>query len=401
MRSIHSALGISLLFVLTACNRREEPSPPAAEDSRTAARLEDAPFAKGPGLAAPFAIPVRPYDLVYDPYRERVYASLNGPEYGLVVRINPTTGEIDGQVRLEGGVGPLALSPDGSRLWAGVQSAKFSGLCRIDVETMTAGKPTPLDPKHPTHPVAARLVMLPGTKDTVVASLVGSSRPTAAVYDAGVVRAEFISEKVCSSMVYSGEGETFFAFNNKSTGFELQELLVTDAGIRHVKSYPNVFEGFESQSLLTVGGGRIIGVSVGGGNVTGKVFDIKTRKLVHDLPGFKSIGIDERSRRLYLVNPGESVSDDYEFSTCQVEVRNLDTYEPGAAYALPPKVRKTTGVTFPAPTVKKDGPQWLGYYGGTCRPVLMLGESVLVVNRLALTFLPVADILKGSAKKGD
>jgi hypothetical protein len=78
--------------------------------------LTDAPFAKGSRLAAPFALRGLAYDLVYDPYRERVYASLNGQEYGVVARINLGTGEIDGQLRLEGQVGPLALSPDGSRL---------------------------------------------------------------------------------------------------------------------------------------------------------------------------------------------------------------------------------------------------------------------------------------------
>lgn len=371
------------LFVLSGCDLPSDQQDPPAGPS------QPAEFAAGPDLDSPYVIPAKAYDIVYDPFRGKVYASLNGPEYGVVVKINPNNGEIEHHVKMEGDAGPLALASDGSQLWVGVQSKDFAGLCMIDLATMTAGKRKRLDPNYPDRPIAVRLNMIPGTNDAVVASLAGTSRPTAAVYDASTIRPDFVSKSVCSNMVYSGEKDVYFAFNNKDTGFELHELLVSDTGIRLVKSYANVIAGFDSQRILTAGGGRVFGVG-------GSVFDVKTRKLIHTLSPFTGVGICESNDTLFVVNAGLGVNDEFPFSHCHVEVQKLSNFEPGPVYDLPANVRTVEGFQFPA---KTSDDLWGRYYEDTCRPVLLLGENTLVVNNYGMMFLPVKDILQGTGKR--
>jgi hypothetical protein len=372
MRNTGFAVWFGCLFVLSACDRREE-------SNQTAARLADAPFAKGPHIAAPFAIYPRAYDLLYDPYRGRVFASINRNGYSALVRINPSTREIDGELRLEGRFGPLALSPDGSRLWVGFNNQQVAGLYRVDPETMKHDELMLMNPNYPSRPIPASLVMLPGTKNTLVASLVGISKPTAGVYDNGVARPETVDGPICFGMVYSGEATTFFAFNNESTGWELQELLVTDAGIRYVTGYPNVVRRFES--ILTSGGGRIFPTN-------GKVFDVKTRKPIGELPSPGHVAIDELNRRLYLVTH-ESGRLDYNISVLDWDsLKSISTYHvAGDLHSLE--------VKFPASNMQVPGE------ATTIKPVLMLGETGLVVNVGPMTFLPTAEILNGATKKGD
>lgn len=372
-----------MLFVLSGCDLPSNQENPSVRPSKPAE------FSAGPDLDSPYVIPGKAYDIVYDPFRGKVYASLNGPEYGVVVKINPNNGSIEHHVQMEGDAGPLALASDGSQLWVGVQSKNFAGLCMIDVATMTPGKPIRLDPNYPDRPIAVRLNMIPGTNGAVVASLAGTSRPTAAVYDEGMIRPEFVAKSVCSNMVYSGEKDVYFAFNNKDTGFELHELLVSDTGIQLVKSYADVIAGFDSQRILTAGGGRVYGEG-------GSVFDVKTRKVIHNLLPFTGVGICEANDRLFVVSAGLGVNNEFPFSHCHIEVQKLSNFEPGPVYDLPPHVRTVKGFQFP---VKTGDDLWGRYYVDTCRPVLLLGENTLVVNNYGMMFLPVKDILQGQGKR--
>jgi hypothetical protein len=388
MRLSAFALLFASVGLLPGCDRRTEsvplPARPAdAEPARPVppqARLEDAPFAKGPRMADAFSIKGPAFDLVYDPYRERVYASLNGEEVGVVARIKPDSGELDGEVRLAGEVGPMALAPDGSNLWVVVHTAQAPQLCRIDLKTMKADEPKALQPSPDNWPAPDALVMVPGTSNSFVAAYVGYKNVV--VYDAVKVRPEQVGGKVCAGLAYAGEGATFFAYNNADTGWQLYELLVTDNGVRLVQEHLGVIDSFR------------VGISAGAGRIyasNGCVFDVKAKKTIGRLPGGGDVAIDPLNRRAYQVRHEPYVGD-------QVTVFDWDSFEPRASYLARQTIPFRDTAKLPL-TMTAGLPVGRRYLGKTCKPVLMLGESGLVINREhVLTFLPTAVILKAEPK---
>jgi hypothetical protein len=346
------------------------------------ARLEDAPFAKGPRMAEPLMIKGPAYDLIYDPYRERVYASLNGDDVGMVARLKPDTGELDGEVRLAGEVGPMAMSADGSNLWVAVHTAQAPKLCRIDLKTMKADELSPLKPTdNYDWPAPDALAMVPGTSNTFIAAYVGYKNVV--VFDAAKPRLDQVGNKVCAGLVHSGDGTTFFAFNNMDTGWQLYELLVTDTGIRVVEEHIGVIDDFR------------IGIAAGGGRIytgNGRVYDIKAKKTIGRLPGTGEVALDLFNRRAYQVR--------HESNFDQVTVFDCDSFEQRPSYVsrhtLP--FRDTAKLKL---TMSPQGGLTFGrrYLGNTCKRVLMLGESGLVINRgHVLTILPTVAILKVEPK---
>jgi hypothetical protein len=375
MRLRAFALFFASLLFLPGCDKGTGPIP-------TQARLEDAPFSKGPRMEAPFSIKGSAYDLVYDPYRERVYASLNGDDVGVVARIKPDSGDLDGEVRLAGEVGPMAMSPDGSNLWVVVHTAQVPKLCRIDLKTLTADEPKALQPSTYNHPAPDALVMVPGTSSSFVAAYVGFKN--IAVFDEVRPRPEQVGGRVCAGLVYAGEGTTVFAFNNADTGWQLYELLVTDNGVRLVQEHIGVIDDFR------------VGISAGAGRIytsNGRVFDVKAKKTIGRLPGSGDVAIDTFNRRAYQVRHEPYVGN-------QVTVFDWDSFAPRASYLAPKTIPFRDTAKLKLTMTGQGGlPGGRRYLGNTCKPVLMLGESGVVINREhVLTFLPTAVILQGEQK---
>jgi hypothetical protein len=102
---------------------------------------------------------------------------------------------------------------------------------------------------------------------------------------------------------------------------------------------------------------------------------------------------DTINRRVYQVRPQPLLGD-------QVTVFDWDSIEPRASYLAAQTIPVRDSVKLKQTFIGSGAPP-MGrrYLGRSCKPVLVLGESGLVINRqTALTFVPTAEILKADRK---
>ncbi len=132
-------------------------------------------------------------ELIYDPLRQRIYASVpstGGARANSVTIINPETGEIGPSIDVGLNPGKLALSDDGRYLYV---SIGFAGsVRRVDLES---GKPDlqfALSPLQGAAAQARDLEVAPGNAHAVAIATAdfggGLSAASAAIYDDGVAR---------------------------------------------------------------------------------------------------------------------------------------------------------------------------------------------------------------------
>src|SRR5262249_2941652 len=131
---------------------------------------DDEPLPKpvpGPKLEKILPVELDANDLVYDPTRGHLYASVGSAaanHANSVVAVDAATGQLVWSLNVGSHPGSLALSGNGKALGIGLGGAK--AIQRIDVARRQVGPLIPLDDGF-----AEKVVVLPGTTDVVVVSL--------------------------------------------------------------------------------------------------------------------------------------------------------------------------------------------------------------------------------------
>ncbi len=182
-------------------------------------------------------------DMVYDPTRNVLYASVAGtsPIYtGSIVTIDPTTGAILGALPLGQEARRLALSDDGSRLYAGVNAA----VQPIDLGSGTLGTPFAVgsDPFFgPLQPGA--MAVLPGQPLSVAVAR-GSSFPTVAIFDSGVPRGSVTKYGTpITSLVLGPSPGTLYGYNDYDSGYDLSTIQVDATGATITRTDGDLIQG--------------------------------------------------------------------------------------------------------------------------------------------------------------
>jgi uncharacterized repeat protein (TIGR01451 family) len=174
-------------------------------------------------------------DLVYDPYSQRLYASVSsraGDIGNTVTAIDPATGTIEWSLFVGSEPGRLALSDDGHWLYVALDGA--TGIQRVDLPNHALDIQFSLgsDASNGTYRVGD-MEVLPGQPDSVAVSRVSATSTWSlgvAVYDNGVQRPTTSTTNTyaaSNAITFSDTASTLYAFGINL----LQTLSVDNSGV--------------------------------------------------------------------------------------------------------------------------------------------------------------------------
>jgi uncharacterized repeat protein (TIGR01451 family) len=158
-------------------------------------------------ISVPIAqyVPMYTGDIVYDPIRERLFATTqNDPYYSnSIVEINPSTGNVEQYLLTTFVPAKIAISTDSQYLYVG--TAQDGIVARIDIQSWTNDLVFPLgnDPNSLAY-VAADFAPLSGQPQSIAVSMhtwYGNYNPKVEIFDGGVARTNILVE---------GGGGTYF-----------------------------------------------------------------------------------------------------------------------------------------------------------------------------------------------
>lgn len=212
-------------------------------------------------------------DLVYDPVRDLIYASVpgsQGAEGNSVAVIEPLTGAVAFHP-VGSDPGELAISDDASALFVGLDGE--AAVRRLDLPSLTGPAPFSLgaDPFFgPRH--AADLEVQPGDSQVVAVSLAldGVSPPHdgVAIYDHGVELPGVTPGHTGSDrIVFSDDPTRLYGQNTKSTEFGFRRMTVGPSGVAIDDVTRELISGFNEDiefagGLVFAIGGEVVDPSV-------------------------------------------------------------------------------------------------------------------------------------------
>jgi DNA-binding beta-propeller fold protein YncE len=252
----------------------------------------------GPKLDKTLTVALQANDLAYDPGRGCLYAAVGNtaPNHAnTVTALKPATGAVLWSVNVGNDPAVLALSDDGRALWVGLGGA--AAIQRVDLTTRQAGPQHPLGNGGFGPSFVEQMQVLPGTTDTVVASLqrhgVSPRHDGVAVYDNGVRRPNKTQDHTGANRIAcSDDPHVVYGYNNETTEFGLRRLEVDANGVREAQVFGGVIQGFNVG--IAYAGGRIYGS-------TGAVVDAKGGVLAGTIPAGGSVTVDAAAKRAYYL----------------------------------------------------------------------------------------------------
>ena len=250
------------------------------------------------GISDLFAVSVPSNDIIYDPVRQRIYASVpssGGTRANSVVAINPATGEITGSVFVGSEPGRLAIADDASFLYVALNGA--ASVRRVDLATFTADIQFLV--WHTGTLYAEEIEVIPGAPRSVAISIMnpGSSPRLSgvAIYDDGVRRPTMAQGHTGSNRIEFGEAaDVLYGYNNETTEFGLRRNTVTASGVSETWVQSNLISGFGVE--LEYDAGRIY-------STNGAVIDMASRSRVGTLSASGFVRPDAARQRVYFLEP--------------------------------------------------------------------------------------------------
>ncbi len=186
-------------------------------------------------------------DIVYDRNSGKIYASVSGDAAlspNTITTLDPFTGATGASGFIGSAPGQLALSDDGTYLYAALQGAAAVG--RMPVASMTRDLQFSLDSDSGGPYYADDLKVLPGSPTSIAVSRRGPSPYTAshkgiAIYDNGVPRALQTGNDGYNVRVeFSDTASTLYAYTINNSSSEFRTLSVTPAGVAVTSSTQNL-----------------------------------------------------------------------------------------------------------------------------------------------------------------
>lgn len=242
-------------------------------------------------------------DIIYDPTRQTIYASVPSGAAGNadnVVRINPATGAIGPAVTSGSNPGRLALSGDGQFLYVGLDGA--NSIRRFDLQSSSTANEFSLGMGSFGRPNRAEdIEVLPGQPQSVAVALddLGAHQGVA-IYDNGVARPNRAPQIPQNNVLeFAGNAATLFGYNSANTEFGLHRYNVDANGLTHVTTVSNMII---SNADIRFDNGLLFASN-------GVVFDPQTSTMVgsFQLPGFGySVAPDAANNRVYFLSAANS-----------------------------------------------------------------------------------------------
>lgn len=168
-------------------------------------------------------VPVRANGIVYDKFRDRIYASVpstGGRTGNTITVINPNTAQIESSTPVGPDPGALALSRDGSRLYVGLNGSE--SIRTVKANTMEPGMQFELGKDHLGRALIAHEIEVSPDDASVIAvsKVLGNDRYTHAgvtIFDDGIKRLNesggWGSIKLYKTIEFSDRGDTLYGLS--------------------------------------------------------------------------------------------------------------------------------------------------------------------------------------------
>lgn len=236
--------------------------------------------------------------LAYDSGRNLLWASIPGTAAALgnsVVSIDPGTGNIVDTISAGSEPSTLALSADGSHLFAALGGAP--AVASIDLSTKQSSVFSVLDPSNSLYWSAIGLSAISGQSNSLIAvrSAPGGPHSSIVAYDAGVARKNMFNNGTGSGL-YSQYAQTVSSADSANTFYaadtalhygdgthDVWRLVVDSTGVRLDKQLNNLLLGSGSAAGATTGYAQPVSLVYDGGRLftsAGQMFKPDTTRIL-------------------------------------------------------------------------------------------------------------------------
>lgn len=239
------------------------------------------------------------YDVVYEPYSQRLYASVNStdPTYGnSIAVINPVTGAIEGSAFVGSGPRKLAVSSDGQYIYVGLYGA--GKVSRFNVASTTVDQEFSLGTGSYGTTYVEDIAVQPGNPYVIAVSRYrkGASprHDGVAIYDNGIIRPQITGGYTRNNVIeFSDSPDILYGYCNETTGFGVYTNIVNDYGVALGSAHSFLISGFGVD--IEYDGGRLYATS-------GRVVDTSTMQLAGTFATSGKVEPDYEIRRTFFIN---------------------------------------------------------------------------------------------------
>jgi DNA-binding beta-propeller fold protein YncE len=274
-------------------------------------------------------IPLATNDILYDPFTQKIYASVPSGAGGIgnsITVIDPVEGDVGASVFIGSEPGKLAISDDGRYLYAALDGAAAVRRFNIPEQAAELQFSLGFDPSFGPFFVED-IEVLPGNPEAVAVSRrnrgLSPRHEGVAIYDNGVQRPRTTPDHTGSNVIeFSASASRLYGLNNETTEFGFRRMSVDESGAVVVDV---------ARDLVTTGFGTDIEFDDGRLYATnGRVIDPEARVLLGAYPGIPSASLvepdSENERVFFLAGSG---------STWTLRAFDLTTFIQVASLAIP------------------------------------------------------------------
>ena len=248
-----------------------------------------------PSLAVDRTVTLTHADLVYDPLRNVLYASVPstaGQYANSIVRIDPASGAVTGDVNVGSNPGTLAITEDGQYLYVGLLGAPT--IVRVALATLTKDIDIPLS----TGTYAEDIQPIPGAPQTIATSTfyTGLSPRNAGtlLFDNATRRTVSGPGHTGSNRITRGTGASrIYGYNNETTEFGFRSVVIAADGLREETVKAGLVSGFGVD--IEYDGGFVYAT-------TGEVVSVPAMSKVGTIPANGIVRPDASNARVHFLN---------------------------------------------------------------------------------------------------
>jgi hypothetical protein len=238
-------------------------------------------------------------DLVYDPFSQRIYASVSSSDLNhgnSIAIIDPVAGVIEDSVFAGSDPRKLAISNDGEYVYAGLYGA--GSVSRFHIPSQTVDKTFSLGTGSYGTTYVEDIDVQPGNSNVIAVSRfrkgISPRHDGVAIYDNGIKRPQQTADHTGSNVIeFSDSPDILYGYCNETTGFRVYTNIVNEYGVSIASSHSGLISGFgvdieyDDGCLYTT---------------TGRVIDTKIMQLVGQFGTSGKIEPDSTVRRTFVIN---------------------------------------------------------------------------------------------------
>ncbi len=244
------------------------------------------------------------HDLVYDPFSQRIYASVSSSDLNhgnSIAIIDPVAGVIEDSVFIGSDPRKLAIANDGEYIYAGLYGA--GSVSRFHIPSLTVDKTFSLGTGSYGTTYVEDIEVQPGNSNVIAVSRyrkgISPRHDGVAIYDNGIKRPQQTNDHTGSNVIeFSDSPNILYGYCNETTGFRVYTNIVNEYGVSIGSSHKGLISGF--------------GVDIEYDNgylytTTGRIINTQIMQLVGQFSASGKIEPDSTVRRTFFVN-GSTIS---------------------------------------------------------------------------------------------